>query len=112
MSGLVCTYSSCSNSNPCSSGTCNNGYCCSSGSNSAPAIIGKSQPGMCWRIPHNSAANSTSNGTSTLTSMNSNDTALLKEDDWPVGPPGYGFPENLADLDSILVPATGDGRQY
>lgn len=44
--------------------------------------------------------------------MNSNDTALLKEDDWPVGPPGYGFPENLADLDSILVPATGDGRQY
>ncbi|CAJ0579002.1 unnamed protein product, partial [Mesorhabditis spiculigera] len=37
-SGLVCTFSSCSNSNPCSSGTCNNGYCCSSGS-SAPQII-------------------------------------------------------------------------
>lgn len=35
--GLICTYSSCSNSNPCQSGTCNNGYCCSS--NSAPAII-------------------------------------------------------------------------
>ncbi|CAI5445619.1 unnamed protein product [Caenorhabditis angaria] len=38
-SGLVCTFSSCSNSNPCSVGTCNNGYCCSSNSNSAPAII-------------------------------------------------------------------------
>uniref|UniRef100_A0A8R1DEA3 Chitin-binding type-2 domain-containing protein n=1 Tax=Caenorhabditis japonica TaxID=281687 RepID=A0A8R1DEA3_CAEJA len=37
--GLVCTFSSCSNSNPCSVGTCNNGYCCSSGSNSPPAII-------------------------------------------------------------------------
>ncbi|CAA81588.3 Chitin binding domain (ChtBD2) containing chtb-1 [Caenorhabditis elegans] len=38
-SGLVCTFSSCSNSNPCSVGTCNNGYCCSSGSNSGSAII-------------------------------------------------------------------------
>ncbi|CAO4370587.1 unnamed protein product [Caenorhabditis nigoni] len=37
--GLVCTFSSCSNSNPCSVGTCNNGYCCSSGSNSAPIIV-------------------------------------------------------------------------
>ncbi|KAK6741589.1 hypothetical protein RB195_009449 [Necator americanus] len=31
-SGLICTFSSCSNSNPCSVGTCNNGYCCTSGS--------------------------------------------------------------------------------
>nr|CDJ81615.1 Protein T10E10.4 [Haemonchus contortus] len=28
--GLLCTFSSCSNTNPCSVGTCNNGYCCSS----------------------------------------------------------------------------------
>ncbi|KAF8359406.1 hypothetical protein PRIPAC_94401, partial [Pristionchus pacificus] len=34
--GLVCTYSSCSNSNPCSVGSCNNGYCCSS--NSIPSF--------------------------------------------------------------------------
>ncbi|ETN83805.1 CC domain protein [Necator americanus] len=32
-----------------------------------------------------------------------------EENDWPVGPPGYGFPEHLADLDAILVKATGDG---
>ena len=30
-------------------------------------------------------------------------------DDWPIGPPGYGFPKEIADLDGILVRATGDG---
>ncbi|CEF67083.1 Cysteine-rich repeat-containing protein [Strongyloides ratti] len=39
-SGLVCTYASCSDSNPCSTGSCNNGYCCSSSSSQAsPKVI-------------------------------------------------------------------------
>uniref|UniRef100_A0A7E4W4L3 CC domain-containing protein n=1 Tax=Panagrellus redivivus TaxID=6233 RepID=A0A7E4W4L3_PANRE len=28
--GVICTFTSCSNNNPCNIGTCNNGYCCSS----------------------------------------------------------------------------------
>ncbi|WKX98463.1 hypothetical protein Q1695_013834 [Nippostrongylus brasiliensis] len=35
----------------------------------------------------------------------------LKGDDWPVGPPGYGFPPHLTHLDSLLVRATGDGNR-
>ncbi|CAD5215376.1 unnamed protein product [Bursaphelenchus okinawaensis] len=33
--GLVCTYSQCSPSNPCSTGSCNNGYCCSAAGSGA-----------------------------------------------------------------------------
>ncbi|CAI4228808.1 unnamed protein product [Auanema sp. JU1783] len=60
-SGLYCTFSSCSSSNPCSSGTCNNGYCCSSGSSSAimlqPAntgCVGCNQNPPIITIPSNS----------------------------------------------------------
>ena len=31
--------------------------------------------------------------------------------DWPIGPPGYGFPGHLADLDGVLIKATGDGSK-
>ncbi|VDD96823.1 unnamed protein product [Enterobius vermicularis] len=34
----------------------------------------------------------------------------MESNDWPIGPPGYGFPPELASLDSVLVKATGDGR--
>ncbi|KAK6055614.1 hypothetical protein COOONC_06881 [Cooperia oncophora] len=36
----------------------------------------------------------------------------LEENDWPVGPPGYGYPDHLARLDSVLVKATGDGSTW
>ncbi|VDM84216.1 unnamed protein product, partial [Strongylus vulgaris] len=32
-----------------------------------------------------------------------------QENDWPIGPPGYGFPDHLANLDAVLVKAAGDG---
>uniref|UniRef100_A0A914CTB2 Uncharacterized protein n=1 Tax=Acrobeloides nanus TaxID=290746 RepID=A0A914CTB2_9BILA len=44
--GILCTYSGCSNSNPCSSGSCNNGYCCSQ-QGSSPSIIVSSSNGGC-----------------------------------------------------------------
>ncbi|VDP54520.1 unnamed protein product [Heligmosomoides polygyrus] len=92
-SGLVCTFSSCSNSNPCSIGTCNNGYCCSSGS--VPSFTQK----------HLRTARS-------LTSRAGSSSKRPAEvHDWPVGPPGYGFPHHLARLDSVLVPAAGDGSR-
>ncbi|KAK6741586.1 hypothetical protein RB195_009449 [Necator americanus] len=90
-SGLICTFSSCSNSNPCSVGTCNNGYCCTSGS-----------------LPSLSAVSVRKRKRRSLTTANSTSNEH-EENDWPVGPPGYGFPEHLADLDAILVKATGDG---
>uniref|UniRef100_A0A158R5W5 CC domain-containing protein n=1 Tax=Syphacia muris TaxID=451379 RepID=A0A158R5W5_9BILA len=36
--GVVCTFTQCSNSNPCNQGTCNNGYCCTSGSYQPSAV--------------------------------------------------------------------------
>ncbi|VDN24825.1 unnamed protein product [Cylicostephanus goldi] len=89
-SGLVCTYSSCSNTNPCSTGTCNNGYCCSSGSVPSYAAVATRK-----RKPRSAQTNSTTNE--------------VEENDWPIGPPGYGFPHHLADLDAVLVKAAGDG---
>ncbi|XGW16391.1 hypothetical protein V3C99_001676 [Haemonchus contortus] len=41
--GLLCTFSSCSNTNPCSVGTCNNGYCCSS--SAMPSFTAATCPG-------------------------------------------------------------------
>lgn len=34
---------------------------------------------------------------------------LSSTDDWPIGPPGYGFPRELSNLDGLLIRATGDG---
>ncbi|TKR77645.1 hypothetical protein L596_018576 [Steinernema carpocapsae] len=91
--GLVCTFSSCSAQNPCQTGNCNNGYCCQSGGVPAPAPIVES-------------ANNTKSSNSSSTS---NSTLLEPAADWPVGPPGIGFPQELATLDQVLVKASGDG---
>ncbi|CAP29615.2 Protein CBG10108 [Caenorhabditis briggsae] len=34
---------------------------------------------------------------------------LLPQNDFPIGPPGYGFPEHLSKLDEVLIRAQGDG---
>ncbi|CAJ0579001.1 unnamed protein product, partial [Mesorhabditis spiculigera] len=99
-SGLVCTFSSCSNSNPCSSGTCNNGYCCSSGS-SAPQIIGLEH--------HRVKRVKRSKKPKRKVSRNPAN-FLAPTADWPIGPPGYGFPAEIAKLDSVLIKARGDGN--
>ncbi|EYC27876.1 hypothetical protein Y032_0008g229 [Ancylostoma ceylanicum] len=44
-----------------------------------------------------------------LTTITNSTANELEENDWPVGPPGYGFPDHLADLDAVLVKAAGDG---
>ncbi|CAB3402109.1 unnamed protein product [Caenorhabditis bovis] len=127
-SGLVCTFSSCSNSNPCSVGTCNNGYCCSSSSNSAPSIIDNATSTTATTITSTIAPNPKSITKSKTLNINNNNNnnrnkkqhkkptkkefdTLLTEAvaDFPVGPPGYGFPEHLANLDEVLVKASGDG---
>ncbi|KAK0416796.1 hypothetical protein QR680_012690 [Steinernema hermaphroditum] len=87
--GLVCTFSSCSASNPCQQGNCNNGYCCHSGS-VAPVPIVESANTM--QNPKGREAK-----------------ALEPTADWPVGPPGLGFPVELTTLDQVLVRASGDG---
>lgn len=40
------------------------------------------------------------------------DDLKMESNDWPIGPPGYGFPPELASLDSVLVKATGDGSTH
>ncbi|KAI6240957.1 protein of unknown function domain containing protein, protein [Aphelenchoides fujianensis] len=88
-SGVVCTYSQCSQSNPCSVGTCNNGYCCSS----SPSIAGT--------IPANLNLKPSNK---TLTALSN---FLTVADDWPSIP--VGGPLELSKLDAMLVKAAGDG---
>ncbi|CAJ0942768.1 unnamed protein product, partial [Mesorhabditis belari] len=95
VSGLVCTYSSCSNSNPCSSGTCNNGYCCSSSGNSGSQIIA---------FEHNRVKRVRRRALKRETMV------LKAAADWPIGPPGRGFPMEISKLDSVLIKARGDGN--
>ncbi|KAH7716974.1 Protein K04H4.2 a [Aphelenchoides avenae] len=99
--GLVCSYSQCSPTNPCSIGTCNNGYCCSAAPAAFPAFAD---------TPLTNASN-TPNHTSTA----------FWADDWPGGPsysPSYspmifgeGMPQKLtaSGLEHLLVKAPGDG---
>ncbi|EGT33798.1 hypothetical protein CAEBREN_18362 [Caenorhabditis brenneri] len=45
-------------------------------------------------------------------SKKKNDSSLadpLLQNDFPIGPPGYGFPEHLSKLDEVLIRAQGDG---
>ncbi|CAD6185734.1 unnamed protein product [Caenorhabditis auriculariae] len=101
--GLLCTFSSCSNSNPCNVGTCNNGYCCSSSgsSNQNSAIIPEKTTKSTTNKKRKHRKPSKKEKKIDLT-------APLA--DFPVGPPGYGFPEHLATLDDVLIKATGDGN--
>ncbi|KAI6235462.1 SH2 domain-containing protein [Aphelenchoides besseyi] len=84
--GVVCTYSQCSQSNPCSTGTCNNGYCCST----SPSIAGSIQPNV-----------KPTNKTLTLSNF------LTIADDWPPSLP-VASPLDINKLDAMVVKAAHD----